>query len=45
MAAVVPTLSRSPGRIARPGATEIGADTTAVLASLDESGWPAGGMS
>jgi crotonobetainyl-CoA:carnitine CoA-transferase CaiB-like acyl-CoA transferase len=45
MAAVVPRLSRSPGRIARPGATEIGADTTAVLASLDESGWPAGGMS
>ena len=43
MAAVVPRLSRTPGRIASTGATPIGADTAAVLSSLDESGWPADG--
>lgn len=43
MAAVVPRLSRTPGRIARAGATPVGADTEAVLSSLGEDGWPAGG--
>jgi crotonobetainyl-CoA:carnitine CoA-transferase CaiB-like acyl-CoA transferase len=40
MAAVVPRLSRTPGRIARPGATPVGADTKAVLSSSGEDGWP-----
>ncbi len=42
MASVVPRLSRTPGRIARTGATPVAADTEAVLSSLADDAWPTG---